>query len=111
MDDPYERRALLLHLGDALEALFCLSRCADAHPTIGAALSNEDSLASFSLLGFVDAQMPPRRFIERTASAFFVWPKMLLDESLNRPLLAETVRHDLFENMPPDGPRIRTNCR
>jgi hypothetical protein len=29
VQDPYERRALLLHLGDVLETVFCLSQCAD----------------------------------------------------------------------------------
>jgi hypothetical protein len=40
--------------------------------------------------------MAPRDFIRRASGAFFVWPKALLDETLNRPLLANTVKHDLF---------------
>lgn len=94
--DPYERRALLLHLGDVLETVFCLSQCADEYANIGEAVKGRDALAGFTLLGFTDAKMTPRDFIRRASGAFFVWPKALLDETLNRPMLANTVRHDLF---------------
>jgi hypothetical protein len=98
VQDPYERRALLLHLGDVLETVFCLSQCADEYESIGAAVRGNDALASFTMLAFVDANMTPRDFIRRASGAFFVWPKALLDESLNRDLLANTVKHDLFDD-------------
>lgn len=100
IQEPYERRALLLHLGDVLETVFCLSQCADEYASIGDAVRGNDALAGFTLLGFVDARMSPREFIRRASGAFFVWPKALLDESLNRPMLANTVKHDLFEDNP-----------
>ncbi|WP_244816220.1 hypothetical protein [Caballeronia sp. Lep1P3] len=96
--EPYERRALLLHLGDVLETVFCLSQCADDYASIGEALRGNDALADFTLLGFVDSRMTPREFIRRASGAFFVWPKALLDASLNHPMLAGTVKHDLFED-------------
>ncbi|MDR5753166.1 MULTISPECIES: hypothetical protein [unclassified Caballeronia] len=96
MDDPYERRALLLHLGDVLEAIFCLSKCADSRASIGEALQKDDALVSFAILSQVDAGMHPQAFVRRATGAFFVWPKALLDETLNRRLLAHTVQHDLF---------------
>jgi hypothetical protein len=99
--DPYERRALLLHLGDVLETVFCLSQCADDYASIGEALRGNDALAGFTLLNLVDANMPPRDFIRRASGAFFVWPKALLDETLNRAMLANTVRHDLFDDNAP----------
>ncbi|OTP77395.1 hypothetical protein [Caballeronia sordidicola] len=99
-DDAYERRALLLHLGDVLEALSCLSRSGAPHATLGEALVAEDSLVSFTWLGFIDSAMSPRTVSDRAASAFFLWPKSLLDENLNRPLLASTVQHDLFAGNP-----------
>lgn len=68
--DPYERRALLLHLGDVLESVFCLSQCADEYASIGEAVKGNDALAGFTLLGFVDATMPPRDFIRRASGAF-----------------------------------------
>ncbi|SAK91025.1 hypothetical protein AWB77_05059 [Caballeronia fortuita] len=96
MLEPYERRALLLHLGDVLESVFCLSQCADEYASIGDAVNGNDALAGFTLLGFIDAKMTPRDFIRRASGAFFVWPKALLDETLNRPMIANTVKHDLF---------------
>ena len=96
LQDPYERRALLLHLGDVLETVFCVSQCADDYASIGEAVKGNDALAGFTLLGFIDEKMTPREFIRRASGAFFVWPKGLLDETLNRPMLANTVKHDLF---------------
>ncbi|SAK67294.1 hypothetical protein AWB76_03964 [Caballeronia temeraria] len=96
MQDPYERRALLLHLGDVLESVFCLSQCADDYASIGDAVKGNEALAGFTLLGFIDEKMTPRDFVRCASGAFFVWPKALLDETLNRPMLANTVKHDLF---------------
>ena len=100
MKDAYERRALLLHLGDVLEAISCLSRSGSQYATLGEALAAEDSLVSFTWLGFIDANTAPRQVAEQAAAAFFLWPKSLLDETLNRPLLASTVQHDLFAGNP-----------
>jgi hypothetical protein len=96
MKDAYERRALLLHLGDVLEALSCLSRSGQRYATLGDAIAREDSLSGFTWLGYLDAGMSPQQVTERATAAFFLWPKTLLDEELNRSLLASTVQHDLF---------------
>jgi len=96
MKDAYERRALLLHLGDVLEALSCLSRSGQRYATLGDAIAREDSLSSFTWLGYIDARMSPQQVTERASAAFFLWPKTLLDEELNRSLLASMVQHDLF---------------
>ena len=96
MKDAYERRALLLHLGDVLEALSCLSRSGQRYSTLGDAIAREDSLNSFTWLGYLDTRMSPQQVTERATAAFFLWPKTLLDEDLNRLLLASTVQHDLF---------------
>lgn len=100
MKDAYERRALLLHLGDVLEALSCLSRAGQRYATLGDAIAREDSLATFTWLGCLDAAMTPQQVSDRAAAAFFLWPKTLLDEDLNRSLLASTVQHDLFAGNP-----------
>jgi len=100
MKDAYERRALLLHLGDVLEGISCLSRIGTQYATLGEALAAEDSLVSFTWLGFIDANTPPRHVTGQAAAAFFLWPKSLLDEQLNRPLFASTVQHDLFAGNP-----------
>lgn len=99
-NDAYDRRALLLHLGDVLEALFCLSRSGQQYATLGEALAREDSLTSFTVLSYLVAGMSPQQVTERAAAAFFLWPKSLLDEELNRSLLASTVLHDLFAGNP-----------
>jgi hypothetical protein len=96
MKDAYERRALLLHLGDVLEALSCLSRSGQRYATLGEAIAREDSLSGFTWLGYIDAGMSPQHVTERATAAFFLWPKTLLDEELNRSLLASVVQHDLF---------------
>jgi hypothetical protein len=96
MKDAYERRALLLHLGDVLEALSCLSRSGQRYATLGDAIARDDSLSGFTWLCYLDAGMSPRQVAERASAAFFLWPKTLLDEELNRSLLASTVQHDLF---------------
>ncbi|WP_429577744.1 hypothetical protein [Paraburkholderia youngii] len=41
-------------------------------------------------------------FSARVASAFFLWPRELLDTELNRRTLALTVQHELFD-CNPDG--------
>lgn len=98
MNDAYERRALLLHLGDVLESLYCLSRVSQHHKTLAAALKHEDSLAEFAWLAHLDPRIAPGDVAQRATAAFFLWPKSLLDEELNRALLASTVKHDLFAN-------------
>lgn len=97
-DDGMERRALLLHLGDMLEAISCVMKCGHRYNTIGEAYAQEETLASFTFLRQIDAEMTPYDFAKRAASAFFLWPKELLDEDLNRKVLAHVVQHDLFAN-------------
>lgn len=96
MTDAYERRSLLLHLGDVLESLYCLSRIDKNIDTLSDALRIEDSLSDFSWFECVDATISPQSLLSRATGAFFLWPKLLLDESLNKELLASTVQHDLF---------------
>jgi hypothetical protein len=96
MDNGFERRALLLHLGDVLEATACVMKCANRFNTVGEAVGQEESLMSFSIVRMVDAEMTPYEFARRTASAFFLWPKALLEDEINHLLLANLVQHDLF---------------
>src|ERR1700761_2755045 len=95
-DDWPERQSLLLHVGDVLEMISCILKCGGRYNTLKAAQAQEDSLAGFSLLRFVDLQQAPLEFAQRAAGAFFLWPKLLLDTQLNRAALTQTVRHDLF---------------
>jgi hypothetical protein len=71
-------------------------KCAPRFNTVGEAVAQEESLMSFSILRMVDAEITPYEFAKRAASAFFLWPEALLEEDLNRSLLANLVQHDLF---------------
>ncbi len=101
IDDGMERRALLLHLGDILEAISCVMKCGHRHNTIGEAYAQEDTLASFAFLRQIDPEMTPHDFAKRAASAFFLWPKELLDKELSHNVLAHVVQHDLFAGNQP----------
>ena len=102
MDDRFDRRELLLHLGDMLEALSCLARTGRPEALLRQLAREQDSLQGFGFLHTVSPKMTVAEFSARVASAFFLWPKELLDTELNRNALASTVQHDLFDGNP-DG--------
>jgi hypothetical protein len=97
MDDRLDRRELLLHLGDMLEALSCLTRAGRPDALVAQLAKEQDSLQDFGFLRALASKMTVAEFSARVASAFFLWPKELLDSELNRNLLASTVQHDLFD--------------
>jgi hypothetical protein len=94
--ESWERRALLVHLGDVLEAIACISQCAEHHNTVGEAAAQEESLAGFPMLRQVDAGMTPAEFVKRAARAFFMWPTLVLEGKLNRRGYASGLAHRLF---------------
>ena len=96
MDDGIERRALLLHLGDVLESMSCVAKCGTRFNTLNEAVAEEDSLADFWFLSLLGAETTADGYAKNAASAFFLWPKLLLDATLNRALLANLVQTDLF---------------
>jgi hypothetical protein len=71
-------------------------KCANRFNTVGEAVGQEESLMSFSIVRMVDAEMTPYEFVRRAASAFFLWPKALLEDEINDSLLANLIQHDLF---------------
>jgi hypothetical protein len=91
-----ERKALLLHLGDVLETISCLTRCGAHHHTVGEAAAQEESLAMFPILRQVDPEMTPAEFVKCASGAFFLWPTQLLADEINRKAIAHMVQHDLF---------------
>jgi hypothetical protein len=99
MDDPFDRHELLLHLGDVLEALSCLARTGQPDAPVGQ-LATKESLQDFDFLRMVAPTMTLSQLGARIASAFFLWPKELLEAELNRNALASTVQHDLFDGNP-----------
>ena len=100
MDDRFDRRELLLHLGDMLEALSCLARTGRPEALLRQLAREQDSLQGFGFLHTVSPKMTVAEFGAHVASAFFLWPKELLDTELNRNALASTVQHDLFDGNP-----------
>jgi hypothetical protein len=100
MDDRFDRRELLLHLGDVLEASSCLARIGRPEAPVRQLATEHDSLQSFEFLRAVSPKMTAAEFGARAASAFFLWPKELLDLELNQNALASTVQHDLFAGNP-----------
>src|ERR1700676_2971088 len=100
MDDRYDRRELLLHLGDVLEAVHCLAATGEWDMAPKGLLATTDSLQDFSILKHVDAGMTAGQFVTKATGALFLWPKELLDTELNRKALAHTLRHDLFAGNP-----------
>jgi hypothetical protein len=102
MDDRFDRRELLLHLGDMLEALNCLARTSKPTAPVAHLMQEEDSLQRFGFLRALAPKMTVAEFTQRVASAFFLWPRELLEAELNRDALASSVQHNLFDGNP-DG--------
>jgi hypothetical protein len=102
MDDRFDRRELLLHIGDMLEALSCLARTGRPETLVMQLATEQDSLQGLEFLRALSPKMTVAEFGARVASAFFLWPKELLEMELNRKALASTVQHDLFDGNP-DG--------
>ncbi|HKR39073.1 MAG TPA: hypothetical protein VJU59_05210 [Paraburkholderia sp.] len=100
MDDPFDRRELLLHLGDMLEAVACLTKAGHADAPVAQLAAHEESLQDFKFLQMLAPGMTVAEFGARVASAFFLWPKELLETKLNRKALASTVQHDVFDGNP-----------
>ncbi|MEX3935820.1 hypothetical protein AB4Y32_29185 [Paraburkholderia phymatum] len=97
MDDRFDRRELLLHLGDMLEASTCLARTGRPDAPVTRLARSQESLQEFEFLRALDPRMTVAEIGARVASAFFLWPKELLETELNRNALASTIQHDLFD--------------
>jgi hypothetical protein len=83
-----------------LEALSCLARTGRPEALVRQLAREQDSLQGFEFLRTLSSKMTVAEFGARIASAFFLWPKELLDTKLNRKALASTVQHDLFDGNP-----------
>jgi hypothetical protein len=100
VDDRFDRRQLLLHLGDVLEAMSWVAKLNRPEAPVMQLAADEEALQEFEFLRGISFAMTAASFTERAASAFFLWPKELLEEHLNHKALASTVQHDLFEGNP-----------
>ncbi|MFM0209733.1 hypothetical protein PQQ96_20215 [Paraburkholderia sediminicola] len=102
MDDRFDRRELLLHLGDMLEALNCLARKSTPIALVAHLMQEEESLQRFAFLRALAPKMTVTELTQRIAGAFSPWPKALLEAELNRDALASSVQRNLFDGNP-DG--------
>jgi hypothetical protein len=75
MDDRFDRRELLLHLGDMLEALSCLARTGRPDAPVAQLAMQQEPLLEFEFLRSLAPRMTTAEFGARVASAFFLWPK------------------------------------
>jgi hypothetical protein len=96
MNDQYERRALLLHLGDVFATIHAVAKCRDQYASLADAIAADDALSGFPLLHQVAGDMPPAAFVIKASGVFLSWPQALLAEQLDRQALrAESVRRQL----------------
>lgn len=100
VDDRFDRRELLLHLGDVLEATTCVARANRPDMPVAQLATHEASLQAFPFLRYVGPRVRARDFPERAASAYARWPKELLEQELDRTGLASSVRRELFDDHP-----------
>jgi len=100
MNDAFERRALLLHLGAALQTLSHILEYERGDETIGELIATQQLLADVPLVEYVFERMTVREFSANLLHAFCLWPQLLLDDSLDRDALALPVRRHLFDGNP-----------
>ncbi|SKD06036.1 hypothetical protein SAMN05446934_9820 [Paraburkholderia hospita] len=82
--------------------LSCLAKTGRPDALVAQLATEQDSLQDFGYLRALAPKMTVAEFSARVASAFFLWPKELLESELNRNALASSVQHDLFDGNP-DG--------
>lgn len=100
MDEKYERRALLLHLGGVLQTTSLLMEHERLDETLGELLEAQPLLADVPLLQHAYERMTVREFSAAALRAFCLWPQLLLETPLDRAALATPVREHLFAGNP-----------
>ncbi|MBN3764783.1 hypothetical protein [Burkholderia sp. Ac-20365] len=100
MKDAFERRALLLHLGDALQAISAALAADAKHHTLHHLLNAHAELGAHEWLAAVSAKMKTTEFAKRASASFEKWPVRLLDEQVDYSALALAVQDNLFADNP-----------
>lgn len=98
MKDAYERRALLLHLGDVLEGIDRL--LSDGLLSVHDLVVADKDLERFTWLSQLSPGMQTEEFVRRAARGFCSWPIELLEPELNHERLALTVQRSVFADNP-----------
>ncbi|RKR36850.1 hypothetical protein [Paraburkholderia sp. BL17N1] len=100
MDDRFDRRELLLHLGDILAALNCLNDANEPGAAVAHLVQKHASLQDFAFLKALAPTMTVAEFSTHVGRSFFLWPSELLAAELNRDALASAVQRNLFDGNP-----------
>ena len=100
MKDAFERRALLLHLGDALQAMAAALAANATHVTVRDLMNANTRLGSYAWLVAVSPDMSAADFAKRVSASFAAWPVQLLEEQVDYAQLALAVRGNLFADDP-----------
>ncbi|WP_322053091.1 hypothetical protein [Paraburkholderia bannensis] len=98
MNDAFERRALLQHLGSVLEMLTNAKEHEYEVQLVGELIRKYPSLAQMALLDHVAQTTSLRELEQRALHAFCRWPALLLEDRLDRSALASPVRQWLFDD-------------
>jgi hypothetical protein len=96
VDDRFDRRELLLHLGDVLDAIRQVAGAAQPFSPVAHLASRLPALQALPFLQEMSPRIRARDFLERAASAYASWPRTLLESELDRIELASTVQRELF---------------
>ncbi|WP_043285454.1 hypothetical protein [Paraburkholderia oxyphila] len=97
MKDAFERRALLLHLGRALQLVARILETRPTAQTVGQLVALHPILEGEPLLAHVRPSLRVEDFVAQALQAFCAWPRWLLDDELDRAGFAASVRERLFE--------------
>lgn len=109
MDDRFDRRELLLHLGDILAALNCLNDANEPGAAVAHLVRKHASLQDFAFLKALAPTMTVAEFSTRAGRSFILWPSELLEAELDRDALASAVQRNLFDGNP-DGWNAYVGC-
>lgn len=97
MDDRFDRRELLLHLGEVLDSMAKLAPMSERGTPVVQLAADEASLSTYPFLGYLAPAMTVSEFFERAAGAYALWPERLLENKLDQFELASCVQRALFE--------------
>lgn len=100
VDDRFDRRELLLHLGEVLEAMRDVAGTTQPYAPVAHLALREPSLQALPFLRHLPPRMRAGDFLERAASAYASWPRALLGNELDRIELVSAVRRELFQDDP-----------
>ncbi|MEM5385146.1 hypothetical protein VSR68_16295 [Paraburkholderia phymatum] len=96
MKDAFERRALLLHLGDALHAIDAALAADATRHTVRDLLDAHADLAAHAWLAAISPATKAADFAKQASASFVAWPAQLLEEQVDYAQLALAVRDNLF---------------